>query len=82
MLNQRSRHLGSVLRPMGKNVENTIGKTCFFENRANGPVTARRKLGAFQYDRITSCEGVRNRSKAKEVCGIPEELVSMLWKRC
>lgn len=64
MLNQRSRHFGSVLRPMGKNIENTIGKTCFFENRANGPVTARGKLGTFQYDGVTSREGIRNRSKA------------------
>lgn len=78
MLNQRGRHFSSVLGPMGHNVENAIGKTCFFEDRSNGPVATRGKFGAFQYDGITSREGKRDRSEAKKVGSIPEKLISML----
>lgn len=72
MLNQRGRHFSSVLRPMGKDIENPVGKTCFFENRSNDPVAARGKLGAFQYDGVTGRQGIRNRSEAKKVGGVPE----------
>lgn len=77
MLNQRGRHFGSVLRPMGQDIENPIGKTCFFENRSNDPVAARGKLGAFQYDGVPGRQGIRNRSEAKKISGVPE-IISML----
>ena len=53
VLDQSRGYSGSILGPGYDHVKTAMGKTCFLQHGANGPVASRRSLRSLQHRRIS-----------------------------